>query len=102
MRALNLTTVYAVFLVFCLLTPRIATATTSFSKEEWMLCLDWGEEEPEEENQEKKGEAEFYFSDQQLAVAGHLTTPAELPVRIPLIESLYHPEVFAPPPEFQL
>jgi hypothetical protein len=64
-----------------------------------MLCLDWGEEEPEEESQEKKGEAEYYLNDQLLSVSGSLTIPAELPVRIPLIQSLYHPEVFAPPPE---
>lgn len=99
MKPLNFTTVYALFLVLCLMTPRIAMATNSFSEESWMLCMDWGEEEPEEESQDKKGEAEFYLNDQLLAVSVHLIFLSELPVRFPLIQSLFHPEVCAPPPE---
>lgn len=99
MRALNLTTVYAVLLVFCLLTPRIATTTSTLSDELWFLCMDFGEEESEEESQEEKAEAEFYFFTAALALDTSSVTPAEEPIGFARVESLYHPEVFAPPPE---
>ena len=94
-----MTTVYAVLLVFCLLTPRIATTTSTLSDELWFLCMDFGEEESEEESQEEKGESEFYFLTTALALDTNAVTPAEQPIGFTRVESLCHPEVFAPPPE---
>ena len=99
MRAQLFTTVYAVILVLCLATPKVLSATTSWSDTAWLVNFDLGEEESEEESQEEKAEAEFYLQTDLAKLPQLPNTIPFLPACYALNDSLYHPEVFAPPPE---
>ena len=99
MRVQVFTVVYAIVLVFCFTAPKVLSATNSFFDKAWLLNYDLGEEESEEETQKEKSEAEFYVHNAPPSLTT-LPFSTEVPsARLSLIDSLFYPEVFAPPPE---
>ena len=99
MRAPMFTMVYAVILVLCLIAPKVLSVTNSLSDEAWLVNYDLGEEESEEESQEEKSEAEFYVYNSSPSLTALPYFSEATLARPELSDSIYHPEVFAPPPE---
>lgn len=99
MRAPLFTMVYAVILVLCLSAPKVLAVTNSLSNEAWLVNYDLGEEESEEESQEEKSEAEYFVHNTSANLLALPYSKEVLPAQLALDDSLFHPEVFAPPPE---